>query len=163
MRLDRTASLAKNGRINKCGFRSFPPSPANRPINRSASDKALTSIGVQANSGGKGSGAKARYPPGHRTFFPGIRSLFPAIRFLPASRDENTGERYFRYGAISTIAIQALCKEKTGMRIGRGKEKWNSPEQFPAEFEFFAMVEAGGVARMSLGGHAIGLGGAASG
>jgi hypothetical protein len=43
----------------------------------------VTSFGVQFNSGGKGSGTKARYPPGHRTFFPGTLSVFPAIRFIP--------------------------------------------------------------------------------
>ena len=51
--------------------------------------------------------------------------------------------------------MQASRRGKPAIGVERGNKERNLLEQSIALFECFAMVEAGGVARLSLGGHAI--------
>ena len=59
IRLDNTASRRRNGLMKRWGLGKRQPSPASRPIARSASENAATSSASHAIGGAAGAGTKA--------------------------------------------------------------------------------------------------------
>ena len=100
IRLDSTASRFTNGRMSRCGLGSRRPSPASRPMARSASERARASVDDQTSAGGSASGTNARYPPGQRTRRPEARGAGIAIIGFDNNRDH-----YYRNRSHSKIAF----------------------------------------------------------